>query len=53
MEALVSSTLAACSEAPWLSAWEVALICWEAATRLVAVSTTLPMVSLSFSVVAL
>ena len=53
MEALVSSTLAACSEAPWLRDWAVALTCSEAVTRLAEAWTTSAMVADSLSMVVL
>jgi hypothetical protein len=53
MEALVSSTLAACSEAPWLSAWAVELSCSEADTMFREASSTSVMVAASLSKVVL
>ncbi|MCY1547342.1 hypothetical protein D9M68_833940 [compost metagenome] len=46
-DALVSSTLAACSEAFWLSAWAEAATCSEAEARESAVTRTSPMIERS------
>ncbi len=53
IEALVSSTDAACSEAPWLMLWAVAEICSEALVRASALLRTSPMICASFSLMPL